>query len=117
VVISLKQYFREHFLKKVQHSPTGFKEDQVEERMLRTTAVDTVPQASVLFLFVTSTKVDIDPRLAFIRVNGTSVQMKLRGVVYHRASHFTTRILITPAADVWFHDRITTVVASSSTYE
>ncbi|KAJ7245743.1 hypothetical protein C8J57DRAFT_1024812, partial [Mycena rebaudengoi] len=69
---------------------------------------------SVLFLFVTSTKVDIDPRLTFTRVDGTSVQMKLRGVVYHGASHFTTRI-VTPAADVWFHDGITT--RGTSVYE
>jgi hypothetical protein len=72
--------------------------------MLCTTVVDTVP--SVLFLFVTSTKVDIDPRPTFTHVDSTSVQ----SVVYQGASHFTTTStrIIAPAADVWFHDRITT---------
>jgi hypothetical protein len=108
--ISQKMFQGAHF-KRVQCCPTWFKEDQVEERMLRTTVVDTVP--SVLFLFVTSTRVDIDPWLAFTRIDGTSVQMKLSGVISHRTSHSTNRI-ITPA-DVWFHDTITT--SGTSIYE
>jgi hypothetical protein len=60
--------------KKGTTGPTCFEEDQVEERMLFTTVVDMLP--SVLFLFVTSTKVDTDPRLTFTCVDGTSVQMK-----------------------------------------
>ncbi|KAJ7280137.1 hypothetical protein C8J57DRAFT_1174800 [Mycena rebaudengoi] len=112
MVISLEQWFKEHFSKRVQRFPRCFEEDHVEERLLRATVVSSVP--SLLFLFITSTKVDIDPQLSFTRSDGVSVRMRLRGVVYYGASHFTSRIII-PADGVWFHNGIMT--KGTSVYE
>jgi len=42
-----------------------------------------------------------------IKIDDQTIVLKLRGIVYHGESHFTSRI-ISPDGDIWYHDGITT---------
>ncbi|KAJ7229268.1 hypothetical protein C8J57DRAFT_1058075 [Mycena rebaudengoi] len=110
-IISLKGWFRNHFNQRAQRCPVCLSVDKVDCRMQRSTTLLSVP--SLLSLNVISVRVQLDPFISFM-CNGTSVVLFLRGIVYHGASHFTSRI-ISSRGDIWFHDGITTM--NTSKYE
>ena len=55
---------------------------------------------------ITQPNVIVSPCLKFI-VDGKSVTLYLRGIIYLGAFHFTSRI-ISVKGNMWYHDRITT---------
>lgn len=102
--ISLATWFKNHLQRKSQMCPKCLSADRGHVRMTRTTTFKTLPP--LLFVLLSDEHILLDSSLK-LNCSGRKVTLKLRGIIYHGAAHFTSR-LITPGGVAWFHDGITT---------
>ncbi|KAJ7452026.1 hypothetical protein FB451DRAFT_1051022, partial [Mycena latifolia] len=101
---SLSRWFKRHLKRRTFNCPICLAADGRRLRMTRTVSLTSVPP--LLFIMVEDERVVLD-RLIKLRCADRTAVLRLRGVIYYGAAHFTARI-ITAGGVMWFHDGLAT---------
>lgn len=104
----ISQWLTNRFSRKMSHCPMCLS-DGHRYKMKLQTAVRRVPY--ILCFIVSNSTLLFDPILRYT-YNNRQYSLKIRGIIYHGESHFTSRI-ITQDGQVWHHDGINTGRACS----